>query len=71
LSQAPSALQKLYESLLLEMMVGGKDLFNAFLLHDDYACTISQTPFFVEAAAVELPSLREQRSVHTNDLKIS
>ena len=58
LAKDPSASQKLDESRLLEMMVRGKDLLNAFLLHDDYACAISQTPFFVEAATVELPSLR-------------
>lgn len=53
------------------MVVRGKHLINAFLLHDDNACTISQAPFLIETATVELPSLREQRSVSGVNPKIS
>jgi hypothetical protein len=53
------------------MMVRSKDLLNLFLLQDDDACAVSKTPFFVATATVELPSLREQRSVSGHDLKIS
>jgi hypothetical protein len=65
------SLEQFYKSSPLEMMVRSKHLINAFLLQDDHACTISQAPFLIEAAPVELPSLREHRSVSGHDLKIS
>ncbi|MBN1965994.1 MAG: hypothetical protein JW910_15200 [Anaerolineae bacterium] len=52
---------------LCEMVIGSEGLGNLLIAHHDKADAVNQSPVFIEASLVEVPSPQPQTGVHRHD----